>query len=226
MPAPSEIWGIGSASSQIYVLDSRLQPVPIGVPGELFAGGPPWLVDTWIARKRPRSDSFRIRLAGPTASVSIAQATARWRSDGSLEFLGRLDDQVKIRGHRIDPMEVETALAAHPAVLEAAVAARPDPAGESQLVAFVVPGRDPLTVAALRSYLTLSLPDHMIPSVFARLPRMPRRPNGKLDRKALPAQSFDRLWSGQPYVGPRTQLEERLAGDVVRRARRAPGRDS
>ena len=212
MPAPSEIWGIGSARRKSTSWIRGCSRCRSECPASCSRGVQPWLVDTWIARKRPRSDSYRIRSAGPTASVSIAQATARWRSDGSLEFLGRLDDQVKIRGHRIDPMEVETALAAHPAVLEAAVAARPDSAGENQLVAFVVPAHDPLTVAALRSHLKLSLPDHMIPSVFARLPRMPRRPNGKLDRKALPAQSFDRLWSGQPYVGPRTQLEEQLAG--------------
>jgi amino acid adenylation domain-containing protein len=211
-PRPLGNLGHRLGRAQVYILDARLQPVPIGVPGELFGGGP-YLASGYLDSRVETEERFIRHPFSPNTGERLHRTgdRVRWRSDGSLEFLGRIDEQVKIRGNRINPIEVETALAAHPAVLEAAVVARPDHAGDNQLVAFVVPGRDPLTAASLRSHLKASFPDHMIPSTFARLARMPRRPNGKLDRPALPARGFERLPSGAAYVGPRTQFEERLA---------------
>jgi amino acid adenylation domain-containing protein len=198
--------------AQIYVLDARREPVPIGVPGELFGGGPS-LACGYLDSREETEERFIPHPFSSNTGERLHRTgdRARWRSDGSLEFLGRLDEQIKIRGYRINPIEVEMALAAHPAVREAAVVARPDHAGENQLVAFVVPGRDPLTAAALRSHLKASLPEHMVPSIFGRLSRIPRRPNGKLDRPALPARDFDRLLSGAAHISPRTLIEERLA---------------
>jgi aspartate racemase len=125
--------------------------------------------------------------------------------------MGRLDDQIKIGGYRVEPVEVEAALLRHSGVREAVVVARPTREGENQLVAYVVAGPQGLTVSELRTHLEQSLPAHMIPSIFVGLERLPRRPNGKLDRNALPSQALNRLESGQPFVAPRTELEETLA---------------
>jgi hypothetical protein len=137
---------------------------------------------------------------------------ARWLPDGRLECLGRVDHQVKVRGFRIELGEIEAALTAHPAIRAAVVTVHPDPAGEKRLVAYVIPDVDPPPVVSdLRHALKARLPDYMIPSVFQVLQAFPQTPNGKIDRKALPAPDGVRPHLESNYVVPRNAVEQTIA---------------
>lgn len=202
------------ANVQVYVLDALRQPVPIGVPGELYIGGAGlargYLNDPQLTAERFIPDPFR---AVPGARIYRTGDRCRWLADGCLEFLGRLDQQVKVCGYRIEVGEIEAALASARAVREVAVAVRPDEAGDQRLIAYLVPqpGEQPPAAALLRRHLMERLPQYMVPSAFVNVPALPRTPSGKLDRKALPAPPGARP-SNQLYVPPRTVLEEFLAG--------------
>ncbi len=138
---------------------------------------------------------------------------ARLRSDGSLEYLGRLDEQVKVRGFRVEPGEIEARLVQHPGVREAAVLAVEDEPGRERLVAYLVPsGPEPPTLSELHGHLRLTLPDFMVPSAFVGLEALPLTVSGKLDRRRLPAPERARPGLAGAYVGPRTRVEEVLAG--------------
>ncbi|MET0396030.1 MAG: amino acid adenylation domain-containing protein, partial [Longimicrobiaceae bacterium] len=201
------------ANTAAYVLDGAREPVPVGVPGELYVGG------AGVARGyggRPELTAARF-VPDPFGGGSGARLyrtgdRVRWLPRGELEFLGRVDAQVKVRGFRVEPGEVEAALRAHPGVADAAVVAREDEPGRGahRLVAYVVArgGAAPET-AGLRAHLRERLPEHMVPSAFVALERLPLTPNGKLDRAALPAP--DTAAGGREYVAPRTPLEEVLA---------------
>jgi aspartate racemase len=199
-------------NAEVYILDGRFQLVPIGVPGELFAGGPSMAME-YLNRPQQTEERFVPHPFDqcPGALLYRTGDRARWRSDGSLEFLGRLDEQVKIRGYRVEPAEIESALACHPAVLESAVLARPNSLGENELVAFLVLKKPGQTTSELRTYLKERLQEHMVPSRFSRLPTLPRKPNGKVDRKALSSSELDPLDLAEPFIAPRTSLEEGLA---------------
>jgi amino acid adenylation domain-containing protein len=209
------------ANTQIYILNSLLHPVPIGVPGELYIGG------AGVARgylNRPEltagkfiPDPFS---AAPEARMYQTGDLARWRPDGNIEFLGRTDHQVKIRGFRIELGEIEAALGQHPAVREAVVLAREDAARdpsaslgtEKRLVAYVVAEREPLpTTTDLRNFLKAKLPEYMVPAVFVLLEALPLMPNGKIDRRALPSPDRSRPELDKAFMAPRTPTEELLA---------------
>jgi amino acid adenylation domain-containing protein len=191
-PVPENIpIGRALANTRIYLLDRHLHPVPVGIPGELHIGG------VGVARgylNRPELTAQKF-IADPFSSDPKARLyktgdLARYLPSGEIEFLGRGDDQVKIRGFRIELGEIESALAKHSSVREVVVIARAtdDASGDKQLVAYFVPvqGAAP-TTAELRAYLQQHLPDYMVPSVFVILPRMPLTPNGKINRRGLPA---------------------------------------
>jgi amino acid adenylation domain-containing protein len=175
------------ANVQLYILDQHSGPVPIGVTGELCIAGACLARGYW---NRPDLTEQQF-VPNPFADGSGERMyrtgdRARYRADGTIEFVGRLDDQVKIRGNRVELGEIEATLAAHSAVTAAAVSVREDRPNDIRLVAYVVPGAQPPTVDDLRRHLRDRLPDYMMPSAFVVLPSLPLTPNGKLDRGALP----------------------------------------
>ncbi|MHC5939086.1 amino acid adenylation domain-containing protein [Nostoc sp.] len=195
----------------VYLLDRELQPVPIGIPGELYIGGiglargyydrPDLTASKFIPN--PFSDRQGTRLY-KTGDL------ARYLPDGKIEFLNRLDNQVKIRGFRIELGEIETLLSQHPEVREIAVIDRQDQSGNKQLVAYVVPHLNPPSAIALRQFLKEKLPEYMMPSAFVFLEAMPLTPNGKVNRKILPAPSTDGKARLSKRIPPRTPLEHKL----------------
>jgi amino acid adenylation domain-containing protein/thioester reductase-like protein len=202
------------ANTQIHILDQRRQLVPVGVVGEIYIGGT-GVARGYLNREELTAERF---LADPFSSEPQARMyktgdLGRWRADGTIEYLGRNDHQVKIRGFRIELGEIEAQLARHEQVKEVVVVAREDVAGEKRLVAYVVPD-DPSSapsVEELRAHLKSALPEHMVPSAFVMLERMPLTPNGKLDRRALPAPELG-AYISRGYEAPQGEVEEILAG--------------
>jgi len=266
-PGAAATIGRPIGNTQIYLLDSALHPVPIGVPGELYIGGaglargyldrPDLTAERFIPN--PFAGDTETRRHGDTETGDVAATQdssfilhpssfilyrtgdrARYLANGAIEYLGRLDQQVKLRGFRIELGEIAAALARHPSVQEAVVSASEDIPGDKRLVAYVVPHQgsgsedketrrqgdkenpnvslsalrpqtlDPRTlIPELRAFLKARLPDYMIPSAFTLLDTLPRTPNGKVDRRALPAPDVQA--TAVTYIAPRTPVEELLA---------------
>lgn len=206
---------IGSpiANTQFYVLDLNLQPVPVGVAGELWIGGD-GLARGYLNRPELTTEKFCPNpfVREPGARMYRTGDLARFRPDGKIEFLGRLDYQVKLRGFRIELGEIESLLADHPSVAQAVVIAREDAPGDKRLVAYLLskPGSKPAT-GELRDHLKAKLPEYMVPSVFVILDKLPLTPNGKVDRKALPAPGRESNEAGQNYLAPANHTEELIA---------------
>ncbi|HNM98670.1 MAG TPA: AMP-binding protein, partial [Marmoricola sp.] len=193
---------------QLYILDGQGQPVPIGVAGELHIGG------VQVGRgylNRPELTAERF-LPNPFAPGRLYKTgdLCRWLPDGVIDYLGRIDHQVKIRGFRIELGEIEAVLAQQPGVLEAVVVAQREASGQQRLLAYLV-GKTTLAPDSLRQALQQLLPDYMIPARFIQLDAMPLSPNGKVDRKRLPAPSETSLAAQQPYEPPQTPTEVTLA---------------
>ena len=198
------------ANAQMYVLDSRMQPVPVGLPGEIYIGGDGVARGYWnrpeLNAEKFLPDPFSTR---PGALLYRTGDLARIRGNGDFEFIGRIDHQVKIRGHRIELPEVQLALAAHPDVKHAFVMVREDQSGNKRLVAYVTLQRDlPSAPDALRDYLKGKLPPYMVPTSFVVVDSIPLTTNGKVDRKALPPP-HER--PGVTYAPPQTKLERVVA---------------
>jgi aspartate racemase len=180
---------------RVYLLDRHLNPVPVGVPGELHIGGV-GVAQGYLNRPDLTAEKF---IPDPFSSVPGARMyctgdLARYLPSGEIEFLGRRDDQVKIRGFRVELGEIESALATHPGVREVAVLAREDVPGNKRIVAYVVPANGAkLITADLRRHLQQQLPEYMVPSVFVALETMPLTPNGKINRRGLPAPEGESL---------------------------------
>ena len=195
--------GKAIANTQLYILDRYLQPVPIGVPGELYIGGA-GVARGYLNRPDLTADKF---IPNPFSSGRLYKTgdQARYLSDGNIEYLGRLDEQVKIRGFRIELGEIEAVLAQHPDITEALVTVHEDTQGNKRLVAYLVSS----TPQNLRDFLKSKLPDYMIPSAFIPLTTFPLTANGKINRNALP--SPDLTTQTASLVLPRTANEEILA---------------
>ena len=211
---PGSVIGGSIPDLQVYILDRHMQPVPIGVPGEMYVGGaglargylnrPDLTAERYVPHPFDRRLGQRLYRSGDLA---------RYLEDGDIEYLGRADHQVKIRGHRIELGEIEATLNQHPAVRESIVVARDDPAtGLSRLVAYIVP-RHTLgpNIDELRGWLKRTLPDYMVPQLFVTLDSLPLTANGKVDYRALPEADMARPELGQGYVAPRTHAERELA---------------
>ncbi|HET7232108.1 MAG TPA: amino acid adenylation domain-containing protein, partial [Longimicrobium sp.] len=201
-----------------YVLDARMQPVPVGVPGELYIGGVGvargYLGRPGLSAEKFVPDPFSAR---PGARFYRTGDRARWLPDGNLEFLGRIDFQVKVRGYRIELGEIEARLAEHAGVREAVVLAREDVPGERRLVAYVV-GEETAGAEVLRAHLGETLPAYMVPAAYVRLEQLPLGSTGKLDRKALPAPEGD-AFARRGYEAPVGETEAALTeiwADVLR----------
>jgi hypothetical protein len=212
------------ANTQIYILDAQQQPVPLGVPGEIFIGG------VGLARgyfNRPELTAERFMTWAPPLPGAMPRERlyrtgdlGRFRPDGNIEYLGRVDHQVKLRGLRVELGEIEAQLRAHPALREACVVAREDTPGDRRLVAYVMRAEPLLAAGAsepgaslrheLRAHLQARLPDYMVPSAFVELAALPLTPNGKVDQRALPAPSSGSR-PGPELVSPRNDLERGLA---------------
>ncbi|HZR97744.1 MAG TPA: amino acid adenylation domain-containing protein [Chloroflexota bacterium] len=202
--------GFPVANTRIYLLDAHGQPVPIGVPGELHIGGIQ-LARGYLKRPALTAEKFIPDPFGePGARLYKTGDLARWLPDGAIEYLGRLDHQVKLRGQRIELGEIEAVLAGHPAVREALVLAREDTPGDKRLVAYLVaaPQSAP-EPEKLRAFLKDRLPDYMVPAAFVVVPAFPLTPNGKIDRRALPAPEY--RGQADAFVAPRNATEEQIA---------------
>ena len=195
---------------QIYILDARLEPVPIGVAGELHVGGA-GLARGYLRRPELTAERFISHPLRPGERLYKTGDLARWRPDGDIEYLGRIDQQVKIRGFRIELGEIESVLAAHPAIRAAAVIAQRQAEGGNRLIAYAVAAGDAPTRAELRAHLQTRLPDYMMPAAFVFLERFPLTNNGKLDLRALPDPDPARLARATEFVPPRNAAEERVA---------------
>ena len=198
------------ANTQLYILDRYLQPVPIGVAGELHIGGD-GLARGYLNRPELTEEKF---IANPFSADPVSRLyktgdLARYLPDGNIEFLGRMDTQVKIRGYRIELGEIEAVLCQHPAIRDAIVMVREDNPGDKRLVAYVVQHEGASVEAKeLRGHLKKKLPDYMVPSAFVFMDALPLTPNGKVDRSGLPMPEFVHRTE---FIAPRTSMEDNIA---------------
>ncbi|MBW4625285.1 MAG: amino acid adenylation domain-containing protein [Brasilonema octagenarum HA4186-MV1] len=207
------------ANTQIYLLDQQLQPVPIGVPGELYIGGA-CLARGYLNRSELTAQRF---IPNPFAQTGLIASNsgsrlyktgdkARYLSDGNIEFLGRVDHQVKVRGFRIELGEIESILCQHPEVQQAAVTAWEKELSNQYLVGYIVPKhKQTLSVSELYRFLRQKLPEYMVPSTFVMLKALPLTPNGKVNRNALPEPDDHRPELEATYEPPRTEVEQTIA---------------
>jgi hypothetical protein len=200
------------ANQRVYILDEALQPVPIGASGELYIGGT-GVARGYLRREELTAERFVKDPFSYDSDVHMYRTgdLARWLPSGVIEFLGRADFQVKLRGHRIELGEIEAQLHEHPEVSEAVVVAREDTPGDVRLVAYIVATGGAALESELRARLQESLPDYMVPAHFVFLGALPRTPNGKTDRKALPQPDLSFETTGHAAL-PESDLEELVAG--------------
>jgi aspartate racemase len=211
------------ANSQVYLLDRNLELVPVGIPGELYTGGD-GLARGYLNQPKATAEKFIPNpfSSRPGGRLYKTGDLARYRPDGSIEFLGRNDDQVKVRGFRVELAEVEMALSQHPDVENATVVARADASDARQLVAYMVPreGAVAPSLGVMRRFLQQRLPDYMVPSSFIVLDKLPLSANGKVDRRLLPQPDNGRPALDHRFVAPRDETEEKLAEIWVELLRR------
>ncbi|MEO1376010.1 MAG: amino acid adenylation domain-containing protein [Cyanobacteria bacterium J06635_10] len=203
--------GCPIANTQLYILDSHQQLVPVGIPGELHIGGVGLARGYWN-RAELTAEKF---IPNPFAQGTHLYKTGdkvRYLADGKIEFLGRIDHQVKIRGFRIELGEIEALLKKHPQVRETVVISREDTSNDCRLVAYIVTHENTKpSVNELRGFLKQKLPEYMLPSAFIVLDALPLTPNGKIDRRALPAPDNQRPELTASFLAPQSEMEQQIA---------------
>ncbi len=202
------------SNTQVYVLDATLQPVPVGVAGQLYIGGA-GLARGYLNRPALTTAAFTPHPFSDEVGARLYRTgdLARYLPDGTIQFLGRVDQQVKVRGFRIEPGEIEVSLARHPSVRDCIVLTREDTVGEPQLVAYVIPDREhPPSASELRTFLHGVLPAFTVPSAFVFLDAFPTAPNGKLDRRSLPAPTDLHSDGTVTFEPPVSRLERSISG--------------
>jgi amino acid adenylation domain-containing protein/thioester reductase-like protein len=208
--------GTPMPNHQVYILDKHLNPVPIGVPGEMYIGGV-GLARGYLNRPDLTAETFIADPFGGEAGARLYKSgdLARYLPNGDVDFLGRVDTQVKIRGFRIELGEVEVAISRHPAVKQAVVVARQDAPGTKRLIAYLLcdAGAEP-TVSEMRGFLGQGLPAYMVPAAFVMLTSFPMTGSGKVDHRALPVPEPERPALDQEFVAPRSPTEQVLADEV------------
>ncbi|MES2390948.1 MAG: amino acid adenylation domain-containing protein [Acidobacteriota bacterium] len=199
------------ANTQCYILDEQMQPVPVGVTGELFIGGDGlavgYLNRPELTAEKFVADPFR----GEAARMYRTGDLARYRADGNIECLGRIDHQIKLRGYRVELGEIEAALKELPGVAQAVVVAHEDAAGDKRLAGYLIASGKPLQAPELRARLRLSLPNYMVPSTFRYMEQFPLTPNGKIDRKQLTPVEVAKSVPTEDCGRALTPIEETLA---------------
>ncbi|RFM33509.1 non-ribosomal peptide synthetase [Chitinophaga silvisoli] len=194
--------------SSVYILDNHLRLLPVGVTGEICVGGD-GLSRGYLNRPELTQEKFVANPYEPGQRIYLTGDVGRWLPDGNIEFLGRKDEQVKVRGYRIELGEIESLLLGHPGINSAVVVAREHVSGEKELVAYIV-GDEGLTTADVRLYLGELLPSYMLPAHYVQLEELPLNPNGKIDRKRLPAPEGQDMGTGVSYLAPRNEMERQL----------------
>jgi amino acid adenylation domain-containing protein len=196
---------------QVQILDEQLNPVPVGVTGELFVGGD-GLARGYLNRPDQDAEAFIPNPFSDSKGDRLYRTgdLARYLPDGQIAFMGRSDEQVKIRGYRIEPNEIVMRLNQYSGVQASQVVAREEASGEKRLVAYLVSSESQLTRSALQDYLRSYLPDYMVPVAFVRLEALPLKASGKVDRALLPDPSADNTIEDDVYIAPRTAVERRV----------------
>jgi tyrocidine synthetase III len=195
-------------NAEVYIIDAHGSLAPVGVAGELCIGGP-GLAKGYLNQPELTAQKFVVNAFRNGERMYKTGDLARWLPDGNIEFIGRRDQQVKIRGYRIELGEIENALQKHTSIDAAVVIAKANKSGEKELIAYCV-GKDALASTDLRVYLSQSLPAYMIPAHFIQLPEMPVNTSGKIDKKRLPEPDSSGIESGEEYVAPRNETEQKL----------------
>jgi acyl carrier protein len=202
--------GTPIANDEIYVLDQRLEPVPVGVAGELCIGGAGLAQGYW---NQPEQTADRFIphpfSKEPGARLYRTGDLARFLPDGNIEFMGRIDHQVKIRGFRVEPAEIEAMVKQYPSVKQNVVLPYEDQSGEKRLAAYVV-AEKPIKAEDLRAFLLQQLPEYMVPSAFLMLDSIPLTANGKVDMRALPSAEHGQSQAEREFISPRTPEEEKV----------------
>ena len=200
------------ANTPVYILDQHLQPVPLGVSGELYIGGA-GVSRGYLNRPDLTEKAFVKNPFSPDPSAVMYKTgdLTRYYANGNIEFLGRIDQQIKIRGFRVELGEIETVLLEHPSIKQGVVIVREDRPGDARLVAYMVHAEGlKIDSRELRQFLRKKLPDYMIPQHFVELDTLPRTPNGKINRKALPKPDAS-MQADDNYKEPQTAIEKQLA---------------
>jgi len=200
------------ANDRVYILDQKMRPVPVGVPGELCIGGA-GIAKGYLNQPQQTAERFVKDGFSKDANARLYRTgdLARFLPDGNVEFLGRIDQQVKIRGFRVEPAEIESVLKKHAAVQQAVVVPQDDKSGDKRLVAYVVASKKPAPAAdELRSYLQEKLPDYMVPSAILHLDSLPLTRNGKIDVAALPSPDQAAIVTDRVTIAPRNPVEQGL----------------